>query len=143
MVQFINILLDCAVEMSHKTPVYAALIGEDFGPCASSRPNMIFKPAAQYIQRHAGLINTGENAFVDQLISTAQTEFEGALAVADRNKARLLLRLFAALVPSNALHASSVLNALHSIVEAAIEVADTGMVPGVASPGTAAQVWKL
>ena len=63
--------------------------------------------------------------------------------MADRNKARLLLRLFAALVPSNALHASSVLNALHSIVEAAIEVADTGMVQGVASPGTAAKVWKL
>ena len=72
-------------------------------------------------------MNTGENEFVGQLISTAQTEFEGALAVADRNKARLLLRLFAALVPSNALHASSVLNALHSIIEAAIEVADAGM----------------
>ena len=48
-VQFINILLDCAVEMSHKTPVYAALIGEEFGPFASPRPIMIFKAADQYM----------------------------------------------------------------------------------------------
>ena len=49
LVQFINILLDCAVELSHKTPVYAALIGEDFGPFTSSRPNMKLRAADQYM----------------------------------------------------------------------------------------------
>ncbi len=63
---------------------------------------------------------------MEQLLKTALESLNSAFQHGERNKARLLLRLFAALVPSNALHASSVLKALTSIVDTAIEIADGG-----------------
>ena len=63
---------------------------------------------------------------MEHLLKSAIGELNFALQKGDRSKARLLLRLFAALVPSSALHASSVLKALTGIVETAIEIADTG-----------------
>ena len=63
---------------------------------------------------------------MEHLLKSALGELNLAFQTGDRSKARLLLRLFAALVPSNALHASSVLKCLTGIVETAIEVADTG-----------------
>lgn len=63
---------------------------------------------------------------MEHLLKSALEELNLAYQSGDRNKARLLLRLFAALVPSNALHASSVLKTLTNIVETAIEIADTG-----------------
>ena len=56
-----------------------------------------------------------------------QAEFDAALAAADRHKARMLLRFMAALVPSNVVHASSVLKAMQSIVDAAKQIAEQGM----------------
>ena len=63
---------------------------------------------------------------MEHLLKSALGELDQAFKNGDRSKARLLLRLFAALVPSNALHASSVLKALNGIVESAIEIADAG-----------------
>ena len=74
----------------------------------------------------AGLLNSEENAFIGDLLSTAHAEFRTALATGDRNTIRLLLRFFAALVPTNVLYASSVLKALDSIVQAAISIAEAG-----------------
>lgn len=77
----------------------------------------------------AGLLNTEEEEFVSQLLATARTELEGALVACDRNKARLLLRLFAALVPCHVLHPSAVFKTLHSVVEAAVQIANEGLTP--------------
>lgn len=80
-------------------------------------------------QTPAGLLNTEEHEFVEQLVQSIKKELEEALISGDRNKARLLLRLTAALVPSNVLHASTVLKVLQGVVEDAIEVADKGKAP--------------
>lgn len=74
----------------------------------------------------AGLLNTEEEGFVGTLLSTAQKELNAAFASGDRNSARLLLRFFAALVPSNVLYASSVLKTFKAIVETASEIAEQG-----------------
>ncbi|CAL8461756.1 g1287 [Coccomyxa elongata] len=104
-----NNLLDCAVELSPKTPVYAALVG---------------------------LLNTDDQEFTASLIQLATEQFNQALAAGDKNRARLLLRFFAALVASNVLHASSVLAALLSIVEAATAIAAAG------GSGDSGRVWQ-
>ena len=71
-------------------------------------------------------MNTEEHDFVEQLVESIKAELEAALHAGDRNKARLLLRLCAALVPSNVLHASTVLKVLQGVVEDVIEIADQG-----------------
>ena len=63
---------------------------------------------------------------MEHLLKIALSELNKAFESGKRGEARLLLRLFAALVPSNALHASSVLKALAVIIEAAVEIADAG-----------------
>ena len=82
----------------------------------------------------AGLLNAEERGFVEVLLKQALEQLNAALGDGDRNRARLLLRLFAALVPSNALHASSVLKALTTVVEAAIEIADKGQFENPKAP---------
>ena len=74
----------------------------------------------------AGLLNADDSTFVTKLLEQATQRFSEALAAADKNSPRLLLRFFAALVPANVLHPSSVLNALCSIVDAALEAAEAG-----------------
>ncbi len=78
-------------------------------------------------QRDPGLLNTDDQEFTASLIQLATEQFNQALAAGDKNRARLLLRFFAALVASNVLHASSVLAALLSIVEAATAIAAAGL----------------
>lgn len=75
----------------------------------------------------SGLLNTEEHDFVEQLVQSLKDELEAALQCGDRSKARLLLRLCAALVPSNVLHASTILKVLQGIVEDVIEIADRGL----------------
>lgn len=77
----------------------------------------------------AGLLNADDGRFVGKLLEQAARRFDQALASADRNSPRLLLRFFAALVPANVLHPSSVLNSLCSIVDAALEAATAGELP--------------
>ena len=74
----------------------------------------------------AGLLNADDSRFAEKLLEQAARRFDQALASADRNSPRLLLRFFAALVPANVLHPSSVLNSLCSIVDAALEAARAG-----------------
>jgi hypothetical protein len=73
-----------------------------------------------------GLLNTDDQDFTTALIQLASEQFNVALAAGDKNRARLLLRFFAALVMANVLHASSVLAALLSVVEAASSIAAAG-----------------
>ncbi|EIE25257.1 ARM repeat-containing protein [Coccomyxa subellipsoidea C-169] len=94
-----NIIIDCAVELSPKTAVYATLVG---------------------------LLNTDDQDFTTDLIQSANEQFNVVLAAGDKNRARLLLRFFAALVVANVLHASSVLAALLSVVDAASAIASAG-----------------
>lgn len=56
----------------------------------------------------------------------AQAEFNVAIAAPDRHKARMLLRLFTALVVANVLHPSSVVAALQQVMDTAIAVAESG-----------------
>ena len=77
----------------------------------------------------AGLLNADDGVFVEKLLELAARRFDQALASADRNSPRLLLRLFAALVPANVLHPSSVLNSLCGIVDVALEAARAGELP--------------
>ena len=74
----------------------------------------------------AGLLNADDSTFVSKLLEQATQRFGEALAAADKNSPRLLLRFFAALVPANVLHPSSVLSALCSIVDAALGAAAAG-----------------
>ena len=78
--------------------------------------------------RRAGLLNEDKQEFVASLVELAGERFNAALASANRHAARLLLRFLAALVVANVLHASSVIAALTSLVEAATGIADAGVV---------------
>jgi len=76
----------------------------------------------------SGLLNSDDPDFTAALIQLASDQFNAALMAGDKNRARLLLRFFAALVVANVLHASSVLAALLSLVEAASATAAAGMI---------------
>ena len=78
----------------------------------------------------AGLLNTENPQFVAELVALAQAEFNTAVAAPDRHKARMLLRLFAALVVANVLHPSSVVAALQQVIDAAIASAEAGACSG-------------
>jgi len=74
----------------------------------------------------AGLLNAENHEFVVELVAMAQAEFNAAIAAPDRHKARMLLRLFTALVVANVLHPSSVVAALQQVMDTAIAVAESG-----------------
>jgi hypothetical protein len=74
----------------------------------------------------AGLLNTDDPDYVASFVRAAAESVEAALAAADRSRARLLLRLLAALVVPGVLHPSAVLAALEGIVRAALEIAEAG-----------------
>ena len=125
-------MLDCVVELSTKTPIYAAIAGgclpshcpmhasqQDY--CAACLP---VSPGSS--ARSAGLLNEDKPEFVASLVELAGERFNAALAAADRHTARLLLRFLAALVVANVLHASSVAAALTGLVEAATSIAGAG-----------------
>jgi hypothetical protein len=63
---------------------------------------------------------------VASFVHAAAEGFAAALAAADRARARLLLRLLAALVVPGVLQPSAVLAALESVVQSALEVAEAG-----------------
>ncbi|KAK9820118.1 hypothetical protein WJX72_006327 [[Myrmecia] bisecta] len=94
-----RVILDCAVELSTKTPIYSTLVG---------------------------LLNADENEFVAKLVADAHAEFLQALAAGERHKARMLLRFFASLVVSNVLHPSSVMATMQAVVDTAQEIAPAG-----------------
>eukprot|EP00887_Chlorella_sp_A99_P001913 scaffold18.g1913.t1 len=90
-------LLDCAVQLSTKAPLYALLVG---------------------------LLNLDEPALVAALVTRAGTEAaEGLAPCGDIRRARLLLRFLALLVAVNVTHASGVVAALRSLVDAAAALA--------------------
>ena len=74
----------------------------------------------------AGLLNDEVPEFVGALVESLNDAFNAALASGDRDAARLLLRLFCALVVCNALHASGVVALLEALVETALTVAKAG-----------------
>ncbi len=60
------------------------------------------------------------------LVQQASTGFEEALSAGDRTRARLLLRLLAALVVPGVLHPSAVIAALEGVVRSALQIAQQG-----------------
>jgi hypothetical protein len=78
----------------------------------------------------AGLLNTDDPDYVVSFVRAAAEGFEGALAAADTARARLLLRLLAALVVPGVLQPSAVLAALEGVVRAALELAEAGRLQG-------------
>ncbi|GAB4821122.1 hypothetical protein N2152v2_008168 [Parachlorella kessleri] len=90
-------LVDCAVELSTKLPLYALLLG---------------------------LLNVDDHELVGGVVSLAASQFSQCLQPGgNRTRARLLLRLLAALVVPSVLHAGSVVDALQGLVERALSVA--------------------
>ena len=57
-------------------------------------------------------------------------EYGRALGGGDRHRARMLLRLLAALPRVNVLHASEVLTLLEAVVQSAVSIAQAGAPPG-------------
>eukprot|EP00803_Ostreobium_quekettii_P001012 evm.model.scf_516.7 EVM.evm.TU.scf_516.7 scf_516:63384-73886(+) len=95
-----SVLLDCAVELSTKTPQYATLIG---------------------------LLNADESEFVQSLVEHANEQFSSALEACEWSKARMLLRLLVALTVSNVVAPSSIVELLGLLVDAALTCAkETG-----------------
>jgi len=82
----------------------------------------------------AGLLNTENREFVAELVALAQRELSAAVAAPDRHKARMLLRLFAALVVANVLHPSSVVAGLQQVVDTAVAVVEGGAASTGLSP---------
>ena len=89
----------------------------------------------------AGLLNADDSNFTEKLLEQAAKRFDQALASADKHAPRLLMRFFAALVPANVVHPSSVLNSLCSIVDAALEAASAGE-PSVNHAASTLHAWQ-
>ena len=82
-------------------------------------------------------MNADNKEFVASFVEAAQADFDQALAAADLNRSRMLLRLFAALTSVNVLLPTSVLAAFQSVVDAASTLLDSGQVPGHSPSGAA------
>lgn len=160
-------LLDCCVELGHKVPTYAMLLGEcswwshpkmmrcyknqthtdsavirvlTWHPaigelhcfsagsrCMGSSSDKINDKMVRMCRLYrAGLLNADDSNFGAAFVRAAAEGFEAALAAADRSRARLLLRLLAALAVPGVLHPSAVLAALEGVVRAALEIAEEG-----------------
>lgn len=80
----------------------------------------------------AGLLNADDQGFAGQLVGLAVAEYQVALGAADRHRARMLLRLLAALTVVNVLHASEVLQLLQKVAQSAVDIAQAGERPALA-----------
>ena len=116
-----NLLLDCATELSERTPVFAVIVGKHLQLCCENIDVLKLSN-----QKSAGLLNAEDSVFVKGLLAVAQARLNAALAAGDRFATRTLLRFMGALALTNVVHASSVLAALASIVEAATHIAEAG-----------------
>ena len=74
----------------------------------------------------AGLWGADEETFGPALAAAAAEDYSSSLAGGDQNRARLLLRLCAAMTTTNVLQTASVLTALDGIVQSAVTVARQG-----------------
>ena len=75
---------------------------------------------------NAGLWHADEEDIVVDLLRRACDDLNTALATGDCYKARLLLRLLAALTTANVISMQSFLEALHAIVSAANQIIEQG-----------------
>ncbi|GMH33943.1 hypothetical protein BSKO_01777 [Bryopsis sp. KO-2023] len=91
-------ILNCAIELSTKTPQYATLIG---------------------------FLNVEDAEFVKELLQKANDDFSAALSKPDIHRARLLFRLFASLVASNVLLPSSLVELIDVLLNAVISTLET------------------
>ena len=84
---------------------------------------------------HAGLLNVEAPDFVAGLVAALHREFQKALAAADSDRARMLLRLAAALTAVNVVQPGSYLAALSSLASAAVAAVQAGEHTTLQSPG--------
>ena len=130
-------LLDCAVQLSTKAPLYALLVGEheraccDVGRC---QVLLLVDAGGQvFIHTHvrAGLLNIDEPGLVASLVRRAAMEIGAGLQIGGNlRRARLLLRFLALLVAVNVVPAPAVVGVLQSLVDAAASVAAAGAPDG-------------
>lgn len=73
----------------------------------------------------AGLLNVDEPEFVADLVKAGHTDFHRSLAAGDVDRARMLLRLFAALTAVNVVQPGSLLGALQSLASTALAAVET------------------
>jgi len=93
----IEAIIDCAVEISVKTPCYAFL---------------------------CGLLNSEDQGFGKQLVEKAHADFQSSVQQGDRHRYRMLLRFLAALVLTNVILPSSLLALLSDMVATAKAAAE-------------------
>jgi len=74
----------------------------------------------------AGLVNGDDHDLVAELVGGLTSDYEAALGAGRRHRARMLLRLMAALVVVNVVQPSDVLTVLEAVVSSAIDIADAG-----------------
>ena len=74
----------------------------------------------------AGLVNGDDHDLVAELVGGLTSDYEAALSAGQRHRARMLLRLMAALVVVNVVQPSDVLTVLEAVVSSAIAIADAG-----------------
>lgn len=149
-----GLLLDCAVQLGHKAPVYALLLGTSPGaageggavaavegsskrlcrrsqaahlPALPSRSLTAPLTCAPAACRLPGLVNVDEPELAAQIAARCAAQLNACLQPGgDVRRARLLLRFTAALAVTNVLHAASVLAAARSLVDAALAAAEAG-----------------
>lgn len=79
----------------------------------------------------AGLLNADDPTAIVNLVNSAADGFAAALRDWDSSRARLLLRLLAALVAPGVIQPTTVLTAFGQIVRSALEIATEGPTPPI------------
>lgn len=77
----------------------------------------------------AGLLNADDPTAIVSLVNSAADGFGAALRDGDSSRARLLLRLLAALVAPGVIQPTTLLTAFGQIVRSALEIATEGLSP--------------
>ena len=114
------------------------------GRTTARQPHNQYGPAsaAHHKHPHAGLLNVEAPDFVAGLVAALHKDFQKSLAAADTDRARMLLRLAAALTAVNVVQPGSFLAALHSLADSALAAVQPGdaQTGGPRAPGAASRI---
>lgn len=126
--QVIQTILDCSVEVGLKCGVYATLVGMLLVIyCTEMHVATAHTQACgSHLFSAAGLWHADEEIIVTALLDKACEGLNEALTTGDRYRARLLLRLLAALTTTNVVSMQSMFSMLNSMVTAAMQTLEQG-----------------
>ena len=126
-VQVIQTILDCSVEVATKCGVYATLVGMLLVTyCTDMHVAAHTHACGSHLFAAAGLWHADEESIVTALLDKACEGLNEALTTGDRYRARLLLRLLAALTTTNVVSMQSMFSMLNSMVTAAMQALEQG-----------------